>query len=80
MVSTDENRARRFQQRLSLELQRYVISFRHKTFAEVLTVAREQEQLSGLMRRVPLSSLKCPIGHISGGASARQFRVTPPKC
>ena len=31
------------------------------------------------MRRVPISSLKRPIGQISGGASARQFGVTLPK-
>jgi len=43
MVSTEENRAWRLQQGLSLELQRYVISFRHKISAEVLTASREQE-------------------------------------
>jgi len=79
MVSTEETRARRFQQGLNLELQRSVISFRYKTLAEVLIAAREHEQLSGLMRRVPASSLKRPIGHISGGDFARQFGATPPK-
>jgi len=75
MISTEENRARRFQQGLDLELQRYVISFRYKTFAEVLTAAREQEQLSGMMAR----RLKCPMGQISGGAPARLIGVTPLK-
>ena len=67
MVSTEENHARRIQQRLNLKLQRYVILFKHKTFTEVLTAAREQEQLSGLMLIVPISSLKHPIGQIIGG-------------
>jgi len=79
MVSTEENRARRFQQGLHLELQRYVISFRYKIFAEVLIVAREQEQLNRLMRRVPTSSIKRPIGQISGGTQTRQVGATPQK-
>jgi len=33
IVSTEENRARRFQQGLNLEIQRYVISFTYKAFA-----------------------------------------------
>jgi len=79
MVSSKENRARRFQQGLNLELQRYFISFRYKTFVEVLTTAREQEELSSLMRRVPASSIKRAIRQISGGVSARQFSASPPK-
>jgi len=43
---------------LNLKLQRYVISFGYKTFAEVLTAAREQEQLSGLIQRAPIDSIK----------------------
>ena len=76
MVSTEENQARRFQQGLDLELQRYVISFRYKTFAEVLITAKEHEQLSGMMTRVHKRS----IGQISGGAPARQIGITPLKC
>jgi len=79
MVSTEENRAKRFQQGLHLELQRYIISFKYKTFAEVLTAASEQEQLSELIRRVPTSSIKRPIGQISGGTQTRQVGATPQK-
>ena len=79
MVSNEENQTRRFQQGLNLKLQRYVISFRYKTFAEVLTAAREQEQLSGLIQRAPIGSIKCLIGQIVGGTSTRQVDAMSPK-
>jgi len=60
MVSIEENRAKRFQQGLNLELQCYVILFRYKTFAEVLMAAREQEQLNKNIRRVHIGAPKAP--------------------
>ena len=79
MVFTEENRARRFQQGLNIELQWYVISFKYKDYIEVLTVAREQEQLSGLMMKVPTGSIKRSIGQLSGRILTRQVDATPPK-
>ena len=79
MVSTEKNQARRFQYGLNLELQRYVISFRYKTFAEVLTATREQEPLSDLMRKVPTGSINCPVGQIYEGTLTRKVDATLPK-
>jgi hypothetical protein len=61
MIATEENKAKRFQQGLTLELQERIISFHFKTYEEVLKAAREHEQLSVAAKRTPTGAQKRPF-------------------
>ena len=63
-IADDRDRARRFEQGLSLEVQKQLSTSLFTTYAEILNAGRRHEQVSGRIRTMQAGASKCPVGQV----------------